>query len=125
VALHISETEFNNQVIRTVQDYLRKQNPGIGGTGLRPPGEMMWQWGIANTVIANASNGLTSPGSGEVEVLRMDENKKLERSGVKHTGKNRSESVSIAANTLVAIARLKGEWVIMWSDCAALANPPA
>lgn len=125
MALHISETEFNNQVIRTVQDYLRKQNPGIGGTGLRPPGEMMWQWGIANTVIANASNGLTSPGSGEVEVLRMDENKKLERSGVKHTGKNRSESVSIAANTLVAIARLKGEWVIMWSDCAALANPPA
>lgn len=59
MALHISETEFNNQVIRTVQDYLRKQNPGIGGTGLRPPGEMMWQWGIANTVIANASNGLT------------------------------------------------------------------
>lgn len=125
MALHISETEFNDQVVRAVQDYLRKQNPGIGGTGLRPPGEMMWQWGIANTVIANASNGLTSPGSGEVEVLRMDENKKLERSGVKHTGKNRSESVSIAANTLVAIARLKGEWVIMWSDCAALANPPA
>ena len=125
MALHISETEFNDQVVRAVQDYLRKQNPGIGGTGLRPPGEMMWQWGIANTAISAAANGATSPGTGTVEIMRRNDSGNLERTGITHTGVNRSESVSAVTNTLLIIARFKGEWIVMWADCAALASPPA
>jgi len=121
----IPSTEFNEQIKRVVRQTLREQRGEGQGASGRPERGLPWQWAITNAAIPAASSGLTSPGSGEVELLSMDSEQDLSRSGATFTGANRSESVSIAAHTLVIVARFRGERIIVWSDCAALANPPA
>lgn len=121
----IPSTEFNEQIKRVVRQTLREQRGEGQGASGRPERGLPWQWAITNAAIPAASSGLTSPGTGEVELLSMDSAQDLSRSGATFTGANRSESVAIAAHTLVIIARFRGERIIVWSDCAALANPPA
>ena len=121
----IPTTEFNAQIVRVVKQVLREERGAGAGVRDRHQRGMPWQWAITNAAISSASNGLTAPGTGEVEILEMDSDQDLSRSGVTFTAANRSESVSIAADTLVIIARFKGERIIIWADCAALASPPA
>ena len=121
----IPSTEFNEQIKRVVRQTLRSSVArGKEPRAARERG-LPWQWAITNAAIPAASSGLTSPGAGEVELLSMDSDQDLSRSGATFTGVNRSESVSIAAHTLVVIARFRGERIIVWADCAALASPPA
>ena len=120
----IPSEEFNKQIVRVVKQVLREQRGFGQESSGRPQRGMPWQWAITNAAISAASNGLTAPGSGEAEILTMDSDQDLSRSEKTFTATNRSESVSIDADTLVIIARFKGERVIVWSDCAALANPP-
>ena len=117
--------EFNAQIVRVVKQVLREQRGAESAGRGRQPQDMPWQWAITNAAISAAVNGLTSPGTGEVELLAMDSDQDLSRSGITYTATNRSESVSIASDTLVIIARFKGERLIVWADCAALASPPA
>ena len=118
--------EYNEQVKRVVREELHRLRGNVAPSETTKTNSLVWQWAITNAAIAAASNGLSSPGTGEVEVLRMDhEDQSLSRSGVTHTASNRSESTSIEEDTLVIIALFQGERIIMWADCAALASPPA
>ena len=121
----IFDDELARHVQRMVRQFLQQERDLTGPSAKYPPRPLSWQWAISNSAISAASSGLTAPGSGTAEILIMDSDKDLSRSGKTYTVYNRSESVSIASDTLVIIARFKGERVIVWSDCAALANPPA
>jgi len=121
----IPSGEFNRQIVRVVKQVLRQDR------GYQPPaGESQGQqlalnWGITNATISVAGNSLTSPATGEVEILTMDADQDLSRSGETFTATNRSEYVEIAADTLVMYARFRGERVIIWADCEAMGSPPA
>jgi hypothetical protein len=112
--------------IKEAVRYVMRQTRGTEDPQtISPNTHRSMQWAISNVAIGVAANGLTAPSSGEVEILSMDSNNDLSRSGIKPTGVNRSESVAIAKDTLLIVMRLKGERVIVWADCAALASPPA
>lgn len=114
------------QVERVVKDILRRERNLAPGPSTPNTPAIVWQWAIANEAIDAASNGATNPGSGEVEVLKMNtDTRQLERSTITHTGVNRSEHISIDAQTLLIIARFKGEQVIIWADCSPMGSPPA
>ena len=120
----IPSTEFNDQIVRVVKQVLREERGTQPRTGDTQRTSVAWQWAIANTSIPAATNGLTDPGTGTIELLTMDQDQDLSRSGVTYTGVNRAEGVSIEKDTLLIVARFKGERVVIWADCAALASPP-
>lgn len=120
----IPSQEFNAQIVRVVKQVLREQRGGaVDSRGPRSRG-LEVQWAISDEAISSASNGLTAPGSGSVTLLKMDTNQDLSQSDTTLTAVNRSESVAIAADTLLMVALFRGEWVIIWADCAALLSPP-
>ena len=71
MALHISETEFNNQVIRTVQDYLRHQNPGVGRAGNHGEYDVRRHQGILLDDVAGSTDPLATPNYGTVRVVKQ------------------------------------------------------
>lgn len=120
--------EFNDQIVRVVRQVLREERGNVGRknpTGVQGPA---FHWAIANADIAAASNALSGPSTGEVELLQMDHSAAtwtLSRSGVTHTATNRWEHISVLEDTLLVIMRLNGEWILIGADCDILASPPA
>ena len=124
----ISTKEFNDQVVRVVRQVLREERGGTRDRSRHNTDPMPWYWAISNEAIPAASNGLTTPGSGTVELLKTTYttgSPNLERGGETETATNRSEHVAITEDTLLMCARYRGELVIMWADCNSLTSPPA
>jgi hypothetical protein len=117
--------EYNEQIKRTVRQVLREEHGGKPRPTNRYPVNMPWMWAIATAEISAASDGATSPTTGEVEILLRDSvSGNLERSGNTETATNRWEGVTIEQDTLLVIALLDGEFVVMAADCSAMASPP-
>jgi hypothetical protein len=122
----IPSDEFNRQIVKTVEDYLRRTKGDRNPSGRSFANGVQLHYAIANDEIAAASDGAGAPSTGEVEILSLDtvENT-LSRSGIKHTLKNRWEGVTIEQDMLLVIAKLKGEVMAMGVDCDAMASPPS
>ena len=82
-------------------------------------------YAIANEEIAEATNAVNNPTTGDVEILSKDSSGDYERSGRVVTVTNRWEHIPISKDTLVIISRIRGEWAVTGSDCSEMGNPPA
>lgn len=112
----IPDEEFNKQIVRVVKQVLRRDR------GYQPPaGESQGQqlalnWAITDEDISEATDAKTEPSTGQVELLSMDTDQDLSRQGEVFTATNRWETISIESDTLVLIARFRGERVIVWAE---------
>ena len=116
---------FEEQIREAVRYVMRQTRSTEQPQSIRPNTQRSVHYAITNAAIAAATNALTSPSTGEVEILSFNSSGNLERSGVTHTCTNRYEGISIAVDTLVVIMRVNGEWILVGADCEALASPPA
>lgn len=122
----IPSVEFNEQLKRVVRQVLREELSQKDSVKNRRLRHMQWNWAIANADIDAASNGATSPSTGEVEIMKRDSvSGNLERTGVTHNGVNRWEGIEIEEGTLLVVARLDGEIAILAVDCIPMNEPPA
>jgi hypothetical protein len=116
---------FEVQVREAVRYVMRQTRSIENPQTTRPNTQRSVHYAITNAALAAATSALTSPGTGEVEIMSKNSTGDLERSGITHTVTNRYEGISIAVDTIVVIMRVNGEWILVGADCEALASPPA
>jgi len=120
----ILSDEFNDQVKRTVQEYLRRERGNIPRPTNKYPIDMPWMWALPTADIAAATNAATSAATGEVEILLRDSvSGNLERTGHMETLTNRWEGIALDKDMLLIVALFEGEWIPMDADCSAMAVP--
>lgn len=119
----VMSPELAQQVQRVVREVLRAEHSTQQHQG-RWQGEAVARWAIANDDINSASNGVTTPAEGQVEILDVDDQGALIRTGQKETVRHRYEGIDIEKDTLVRVSYQHGEWLIVGADCEPLSEPP-
>ena len=104
------------------QDYLQRQQTDQNNTRNREPiyPPAVFQWAVLNASIAAASNAATTPASATAELVIKNGDGDLLLSGETITVFNRFESISLAADTLCMVMKMRGEWHLAAADCAPL-----
>jgi len=120
----IPTDELMTLIVRTVEDYLRRSKGGDAPTGKWNGRPVRSHWAITNSVLNTASNGVTTPSSVSVEILRKNSDGDLERTGVVKSITHRYEGISLEPGTLIRIKKADGEWMLEAADCEPLAEPP-
>lgn len=120
----VMSPELAQQVQRVVRQVLRAEHSTQQHQG-RWQGEAVARWAIANDDIDGPDNGVTSPESGEIELLELNSSGNLKRTGQTETLKHRWEGIDIKKDTLLRVCYQHGEWLATGVDCDALENPPS
>jgi hypothetical protein len=118
--------EFMALITRTVEDYMRRVKNGnvSSGKGVVPSSRS--HWAICNEEITAASNGVTTPSTGDIEFLaRKRSSNALERTGIIKTLTHRYEGITLEEDTLIRVKHADGEWMLEAADCEAMGSPPA
>jgi len=122
----VMSEEFAAQVAKVVRETLRRERSTQSHSG-------KWQgvssqrsyWAITNSAITAPSNGVTSPTTGTIEYLRVNDSGDLVRTGETETLTHRWEGITLEANTLIRVMATENEVILVGADCEALGSPPS
>jgi len=117
--------EYLDQIRIVVKQVLRETRGQRGTIGPRTSATLSMHWAIMNETVGTATNGATSPTTGEFEFLERNADGDLERTGITETSTNRWEGIEVEKDTLVLMVDHGGEYVPLGIDCSAMTSPPS
>tara|TARA_Y100000401_G_scaffold117100_1_gene124671 strand:- start:52 stop:426 length:375 start_codon:yes stop_codon:yes gene_type:complete len=119
----VMSPELAQQVQRVVRQVLRAEHSTQQHQG-RWQGEAVARWAIANEDIGAAGDGVRSARTGAIELLEVDTDGHLVRTGQTETLTHRWEGIEVLQNTLLRVCYQYGEWLLTGVDCEPLGSPP-
>ncbi len=122
----VMSEEFAAQVAKVVRETLRREHSTQSHSG-------RWQgtssqrsyWAITNAAISAPSNGVTTPTTGEIEYLKVNDSGDLVRTGETETLTHRWEGITLEEDTLIRVMVAEEEVILVGADCEALGSPPS